>query len=91
MNKQNCQQLQHLLTHNFQPQELRIEDDSWKHAGHSGVKEHGGGHYTVHIAAAIFAGKRTVECHRMINTALASMFPKQIHALSIEIIPSQPV
>ncbi|MDX8404533.1 MAG: BolA family protein [Mariprofundus sp.] len=74
-----------LLSHAFQPHRLIIEDESWKHAGHAGVKEHGGGHYRVVIAATAFNNCSRLQCHRMINQALASLFPKQIHALSIEI------
>ena len=74
-----------LLSNAFQPHSLSIEDESWKHAGHAGVKEHGGGHYHVIISAAYFRNKSRLQCHRLINQALASLFPKQIHALSITI------
>jgi len=74
-----------LLTDAFQPHNLSIEDESWKHAGHAGVKEHGGGHYLVIIAATAFSDKSRLQCHRLINQALASLFPEKIHALSITI------
>ena len=69
----------------FQPTHLDIEDESWKHAGHAGVKEHGGGHFVVHIEASCFNGLPRTKSHRMIFKALATLFPKTIHALSINI------
>jgi len=65
------------------PTLLEIEDESWKHAGHAGVREHGGGHFVVHIVAVCFSGKTRIERHRMVNGALGDAFKTNIHALSI--------
>ncbi|MDQ6957135.1 MAG: BolA family protein [Mariprofundaceae bacterium] len=72
-----------ILTQAFQPSSLQVEDESWKHAGHAGVKESGGGHFVVHITAAVFSEKSRITCHRMINHALKDEFGAVIHALSI--------
>jgi len=72
-----------ILTQAFSPSALQVEDESWKHAGHAGVKESGGGHFVVHITAAIFADSPRIACHRMINQALKDEFGATIHALSI--------
>jgi len=77
--------IEQALQESFQPQRLRIEDESWKHAGHAGVRESGGGHFVVHIAAEVFQGKTRIQCHRLIHQALQSLFPSVIHALSIHI------
>jgi len=82
---ETAERIHALLTEAFQPTILAIEDESWKHAGHAGVREHGGGHYHLRIGGEYFAGKSRMQCHRMINQALASLFPKYIHALSIYI------
>jgi len=74
-----------ILQAEFQPQHLHIEDESWKHAGHAGVKEHGGGHFVVHIASEHFNGLARTKSHRMIFKALDHLFPSTIHALSIKI------
>jgi len=74
-----------LLQSAFQPTALHIEDESWKHAGHAGVKEHGGGHFVVHITAECFNGLARPVSHRMIFKALDALFPSTIHALSIKI------
>jgi len=72
-----------LLQQAFQPIALHIEDESWKHAGHVGVRDHGGGHFVVHITAEAFRNQSKLTCHRMIYQALGSAFHQDIHALSI--------
>lgn len=79
----SCDKIRQLLEAEFQPEHLQIEDESWKHAGHAGVKEHGGGHFVVHITSKQFAGKNRPQCHRLIYDALKPLFPAAIHALSI--------
>jgi len=70
----------------FHPSHLHVEDESWKHAGHAGAKEHGGGHFVVHITSQHFDSLSRPQAHRMIFKALDSLFPSSIHALSIKII-----
>jgi BolA protein len=79
----SCEKICHLLETAFQPEDLQIEDESWKHAGHAGVKESGGGHFIVHITSKKFVGKGRPQCHRLVYDALNSLFPATIHALSI--------
>lgn len=66
----------------LEPQRLDITDDSAAHAGHEGAKG-GGGHYRMTIVSPRFAGKRTMERHRLIFEALEPMMRREIHALSI--------
>jgi BolA protein len=72
-----------ILTTAFQPIEIHIEDESWKHANHAGAKESGGGHFVITIIAEAFAGKSAIEKHRMIYQALKNELVSDIHALSI--------
>lgn len=67
----------------LQPVQLEIIDDSHKHAGHEGARS-GGGHFTMHIVSAQFAGKPTLARHRMIYSALGEMMKHDIHALNIK-------
>ena len=67
----------------FAPELLDIEDQSARHAGHAGVRKHGGGHFAVRIVADCFAGKSRLARHRMVHGALGDAFKKEIHALSI--------
>ncbi|MDX8392926.1 MAG: BolA family protein [Mariprofundaceae bacterium] len=71
------------LEQEFAPNVLEIEDQSAQHAGHAGVRGHGGGHFAVHIVAECFAGKSRVSRHRMVNDVLGDAFKTDIHALSI--------
>lgn len=66
----------------FAPSELVIEDDSWRHAGHAGARD--GGHFSVRITSAAFAGKRPLERHRMVYDALGDAMKTEIHALQID-------
>lgn len=67
------------------PTRLELIDDSHQHAGHAGAGQ--GGHFTLRIAAPGFAGKRQIECHRMIYAALGELMQTDIHALSIDLLP----
>lgn len=60
---------------------LDVRDDSAQHAGHAGASA--GGHYSVTIVAAAFAGKPRVARHRMVYDALADALQRGIHALAI--------
>jgi BolA protein len=66
----------------FEPDELEIVDDSRRHAGHAGARD-GRGHFQVRILSQRFAGKRTVERHRMVYAALGSLMQTDIHALGL--------
>lgn len=71
-----------LLEAAFAPTSLTIKDESVRHARHHDAAT-GGGHYRLEIVSAAFAGMRLIEQHRAIYTALDSMLPREIHALSI--------
>ena len=66
----------------FEPEELDIVDDSRRHAGHAGARD-GRGHFQVRILSRKFAGKRTVERHRMVYAALGPLMQTDIHALGL--------
>jgi BolA family transcriptional regulator, general stress-responsive regulator len=67
------------------PEQLEIVDNSAAHIGHAGARE--GGHFTVHIVAAAFAGKTPIQRHRLVNAAVADLMHREIHALSIQARP----
>tara|TARA_B100000678_G_scaffold266196_1_gene250914 strand:- start:5014 stop:5277 length:264 start_codon:yes stop_codon:yes gene_type:complete len=72
------------LTEEFSPVLLNIVDESRLHEGHAGASEAGESHFFVEIAAPAFAGKSRIECHRMVNQALASEFAAGLHALRLK-------
>ena len=67
----------------FQPEKLDVVADSHRHAGHAGARD-GRGHFQVRILSRRFAGKRTLERHRMIYAALGPLMQTDIHALGLE-------
>ena len=72
-----------ILEQAFEPASLHIEDESWKHAGHAGTKEQGGGHFVIEIVSNQFSGKSRIQRHRMVNAAVKELFGPSIHALTI--------
>jgi BolA protein len=75
-----------LLEAALAPVSLRVTDEGHKHAGHSGE---GRGHFHVDIVSAAFAGKSSIQRHRLVYSALASMMPDDIHALAIDARPPE--
>lgn len=58
---------------------VRVVDDSASHAGHGAS----GAHVAVTVVAAAFAGRSTLQRHRMVYAALADEMTGPIHALQI--------
>jgi BolA family transcriptional regulator, general stress-responsive regulator len=71
------------LTEAFDPESLRVVDESHEHAGHAGHRPGGETHFRVYIVAQAFAGKTRIERHRMINETLAAELAGGVHALAI--------
>ncbi|HEX9448417.1 MAG TPA: BolA family protein [Dongiaceae bacterium] len=67
----------------FQPELLRVIDQTNEHHGHAGWRESGETHFRVEITAAAFAGKSRVECQRQIYAVLAEDMNNPVHALSL--------
>ena len=82
-NQERITQIQQILNEKFSPINLKVTDDSSKHAGHPGAAS-GAGHFSVSITASIFADKTPVQRHQLIYAALADMLETEIHALSIK-------
>lgn len=71
------------------PQDLAIEDDSVRHAGHPGAAS-GGGHYNLRMTSPQFEGRSRVERHRLVYDALADLMQREIHALAMVLLaPSE--
>ena len=72
-----------ILTRDFAPVELAVEDQSHLHVGHAGARD-GRGHFRVRIVSAAFGGKPLLARHRAVHAALAQLLQTDIHALAIE-------
>jgi BolA protein len=69
----------------FDPVELRVEDESERHRGHSGYREGGETHFKVHLRSAAFDGKSRIERQRMVHRALKAELEERVHALSLDL------
>jgi BolA protein len=67
----------------FAPETLAIDDESSRHAGHSGAREGGESHFRVRIVSAAFKGLTRVERQRRVYAALADEFEAGLHALAL--------
>jgi BolA protein len=71
------------LTAALAPDALSIEDESSKHAGHSGARPGGETHFRVRIVSAEFEGVSRVERQRRIYAVLADELRDRVHALAL--------
>jgi BolA protein len=77
------------LTSKFAPDFLDVIDESNKHFGHAGWREGGETHFRVRIATRHFDGLSRVAQHRAVMDALDVELKDRVHALAIEVLPSQ--
>ncbi|KAK6133056.1 hypothetical protein DH2020_033211 [Rehmannia glutinosa] len=76
--------IKEMLEKEIRPVELEVEDISYQHAGHSGVKgSDGETHFNVKIVSEEFEGKSLVKRHRLIYSLLQDELQNGLHALSI--------
>jgi len=78
------QKIINILKETFATQQLKVIDDSAKHAEHIGSRPSGETHFSVFVVSKDFEGKTLLTRHRMINDALKQELKNQIHALSIK-------
>jgi BolA protein len=78
-----AQTIHEKLTSAFAPKELMVEDESAKHAGHSGARPGGETHFNVRIVAESFDGLSRVERQRRVYATLAEELRGSVHALSL--------
>lgn len=75
--------LEATLRQAFAPAELRVQDDSAHHAGHSGARPGGETHYSVLVVSEAFRGLSRVARSRAAHEALAAEFAGGLHALAL--------
>jgi BolA protein len=69
----------------FAPTELVVENESHRHAGHSGDDGSGESHWHVTISAPAFAPLSRIERHRAVHAALGPAIMGRIHALALTV------
>ncbi|CAH9083146.1 unnamed protein product [Cuscuta epithymum] len=67
------------------PCDLHVEDVSYQHAGHAGIRgrTHGETHFNVKVISEKFEGKSLIKRHRLIYDLLQEELKGGLHALSI--------
>ncbi|KAL0301036.1 UNVERIFIED_CONTAM: SufE-like protein 1, chloroplastic/mitochondrial [Sesamum radiatum] len=81
---QQGRRIREKLEKELRPVELEIEDISYQHAGHSGVRgSDGETHFNVRVVSKEFEGKSLVKRHRLIYSLLQDELQSGLHALSI--------
>ncbi len=82
--------LTQLLRERLTASHVEVIDETAQHAGHAGLPQVGGDHFSVLIVADQFTGKSLVERHRAVYDALGQELKTAIHALKIQAVtPSE--
>lgn len=77
------ERLEAVLAQRFSPAELRVTDDSARHAGHAGARPGGETHYSVLLVSELFRGQNRVARARAVHAALEAEFGGGLHALAL--------
>ena len=67
----------------FAPSELRVHDDSARHAGHAGAAPEGETHFSVMMVSPLFTSLSRVDRSRAVHDALKGEFADGLHAISL--------
>jgi BolA protein len=79
------ERMQTLLAAQFAPQNIVIEDQSERHAGHAGARPGGETHYRLTLVSQAFEGLTRVARQRLVYHALREEFETGLHALSMDL------
>lgn len=77
-------EIETLLRAAFAPDRLEVENESHKHAGHSGDDGTGESHFRVLIRAGAFQPMTRVARHRAVHQALGDLNTR-VHAIALDI------
>jgi BolA protein len=77
--------MQALLTAEFAPQKIVIEDQSEQHRGHAGARPGGETHYHLTLVSAAFEGLSRVARQRLVYQSVGEEFETGLHALSLDL------
>ena len=69
----------------FSPTELKLVNESHKHAGHAGDDGSGQTHFKLIVVSSAFEGLNRVSRQRLINESLKGAFEQGLHALSMRL------
>ena len=71
------------LVHALSPTSLEIDDESARHAGHSGYDPRGETHFRVTVVSNAFCGMSRIDRQRRVYEILSQELGERVHALSV--------
>ncbi|MGB1076816.1 MAG: BolA family protein [Bdellovibrionales bacterium] len=80
------EEIESILTENFEPTYLKVINNSHLHQGHAGDDGSGNTHFCVEISTPVFKKYNRLECHRMVYKSLNKLIEGGVHALEIKVI-----
>ena len=84
MSQSVAQKITEKITKALEPDQISVEDESHLHAGHIGARPEGETHFRLTVVSTKFEGLTLINCHRLINEALAKELQGPVHALAIK-------
>ena len=78
-------QMEELLKNAFSPVFMEVRDVSEAHSGHAGAQPGGEKLFGVDIISATFAGKSSVQSHRLVHEILQPLLCTTVHALALNV------
>jgi BolA protein len=78
-----AQRIDRQLRQAFEIERLEVNDDSAKHAGHSGAHPLGETHFRLVVVSLDFEGVSRVARQRMVYDALKAEMGERVHALQL--------
>ena len=83
--EETAKKIEEILSRDFSPSELEVEDQSYMHAGHKAAG--GGGHFLVTMKSKRFNGLSPISRQRLVLDSVRTMMDREIHALSMKCLP----
>jgi BolA protein len=77
--------MENVLRRRFSPLDFSLEDESARHAGHTGAADGGETHYRLRMVSPAFEGQSRVARQRLVMQALHEEFASGLHALSLDL------
>lgn len=78
------EKIEQKLVSAFPDAEIKVFDDSHKHAGHAGARPEGETHFRVVLRSAAFTGLSRLARHRRVMSVLQDELAGPVHALAIK-------
>lgn len=79
------EQIESKLAEAFRPSQIKVVDESDKHAGHMGARPEGETHFRVHMTSDAFEGMSRLERQRAVYAVLSEEMADRVHALQLRL------